>query len=81
VAITDPGRIESDLSNELRRAVLEAMRQQGLNADAVAERLDLIPTAVRALLVREHWSLKTALVMAEGLDLPIDVDLRRREIA
>jgi hypothetical protein len=73
MAITEPSRIESELSSDLRQAVLKEIDRQGIDPETLARNLDLVPTAVRALLNRDQWSLKTALVLVEGLGLPLHV--------
>lgn len=77
MAIGEPGRIENELSADLRRAVLDEIARSGLDAQRLAQRLDLVPTSVRALLGRDHWSLKTALTVADGLDLPLHIRVQR----
>jgi hypothetical protein len=81
VASTEPTRIEAELSDELRLAVLTEIQRVGLDADGLAERLDLVPTAVRALLTRDRWTLKTALALAEGLRLPLQVRVNTGTLA
>lgn len=79
MAMTAPGSIESNLSHDLRQAVLDMIGERGLSAEELADELDLVPTAVRALLVRERWPLRTALLMADGLRLPLAIHLDRQQ--
>jgi hypothetical protein len=69
----DRGRLEAELADRLRGEVLAEISRLRLDPDALAERLDLVPTATRALLIRKHWPLQTALTLAEGLQLPISL--------
>jgi hypothetical protein len=74
----EPGRIEADLSSQLRAAVLTEMDRVGLDADGLASQLDLVPTAARELLSRDPWPLRTALLLVEGLRLPLEVRVTQR---
>ncbi len=78
MSLTQTGRIEGDLSIELRREVLKAIAKLGMSTEELARRLDLIPTALGALLGAENWSLRTALLLADRLELPVKVELVER---
>jgi hypothetical protein len=74
MAMTEPGRLEADLSHDLREAVLIAIRDRGLSPEDLARDLDLVPASVRALLVHEHWPLHTAVLMADGMNIHVRFD-------
>jgi hypothetical protein len=78
MAVVEPGAIESELSQSLREAVLAELREQKIDPDALAAQLDLVPTSVRAVLKRETWPLRTALVMADGLRISVHVTVTRQ---
>jgi hypothetical protein len=77
MAVTEPGRVEVELADHLRTAVLDELRLRDLDAAKLAQRLDLVPTSVRALLGRDRWPLRAALALVEGLELPIEVHVNR----
>lgn len=72
------GMIEAQLSDELRSAVLAEIAERGMDSGTVAARLDLVPTAVNALLQRQHWPLTAALTLADGLGVPFSVTVARQ---
>lgn len=65
--------IQSELDFErcLRNRIMEAIDEQGLSADEVAQRADMIPSGVAALFRRAAWPLPVALRVANGLGLEI----------
>jgi hypothetical protein len=76
VAVAEPGWIEVKLSEEVRRAVLEVLHERGLDDDpeAVARELGLVSPAVVVLFKRQRWPLKTALTLAEGLQISLRLE-------
>jgi hypothetical protein len=75
--INEPGRIELDLGEQLRNAILAEVERRGSSYEQLGEELGLLPSGVEALLRRKVWPIAIAMRVAERLDIPINVDVGR----
>jgi hypothetical protein len=75
--INEPGRIELDLGEQLRKAILADIERRGSDYEQLGEKLGLLPSGVEALLRRQVWPVTIAMRVAERLGIPINIDVGR----
>lgn len=62
--------------NKLQALVRAAIAERQLSTEVLAQRLHLLPVGVEVLFARKDWSFEQSCMIAEALDLKIDIEIK-----
>lgn len=77
--IHTPAKKEIQVSNKLRSEVKRRIKENNLNDEEVAMKLDLLPSGVESLFSKEQWPIDTAFRVAAAFDVPMSIAVRKEE--